>query len=491
MQTDPDPIPAVRLPDALPDADSPRRRPAGALLLLVALVTAAGCALLIGAGWLSGAFSIIAPSALTPTATAAQPPTQSPATPAAADTDEPSTPLPPTKPTLEPTTTPTAISPRITQRQKRVLDTFARLVRERYVYADFNGMTWDAAMREDEARVRKGMSDADFHAMLADRIDELGDEHSAYLSPAEALDEDAEYSGELVYAGIGVVTFPLTQTDGLAVLQVFEGSPAAAAGIRPHDRIVAIDGQPAVDADGGSNASRFRGEIGTTVRAVLRAPDGSERTVEMTRAEVLARERVEFRVLTTASARIGYVMIPTLFEENIDEQLREALESLQSERRLDGLIIDLRINGGGALDVLRPALGFFTRGAIGSLYDRSSSAERITVRAENIGASQSMPLIVLIGPATESYAEVFAGVLRENRNAVLIGQPTAGNIETLRSHEFEDGSRLWLAEQSFRLPSGKSWEGEGLEPDMSITAQWHEYTAEDDPLVAAALESFR
>ena len=490
MKTNLDPVPDVRLPDA----NSPRRRRAGVLLLLSALITASVCALTFGAGWLSGAFSIISPSApptspsstlstLEPTPATTAPPaiTTAPtevAAPTVAATDS----LPPS--------TPTKVSAQTTQRQKRVLNTFTRLVRERYVYADFNGMNWDTAMRDDETRVRNGLSDDDFYTMLADRIEQLGDEHSAYLSPKEAQDEDKEYAGELVYAGVGVVTFPLTHTDGLAVLQVFEDSPAAAVGIQPHDRILAINGQPAVDPEGFSNATLFRGDIGTSVRAVIRSPNGAERTVEMMRAEIQARERIESRMLTSGSAHVGYIMVSTLFEESIDEQMREALESLQAEHRLDGLILDLRINGGGALDVLQPALGYFTRGAIGSLYDRSAAKERIIVQAENVGASQKIPLIVLIGPATESYAEVFAAALQENRGAVLIGERTAGNIETLRSHEFEDGSRLWLAEQSFRLPSGKSWEGAGLEPDMLVSAQWHEYTADDDPLIAAALETF-
>ena len=470
------------VPDVqLPDADSPRRRGAGILLLLAAMASATACVIAFGLGWLGGGIDVL--PLHTPTASGA--------------TDEVRelivTPIqtataPPAEAT--PTVRATKVPPVITQRQLRVLNTFTKLVRERYVYTDYNGIDWDHVSAEAEKRVRGGMSDDDFYAYLADRIDDLGDEHSVYLSPADATDEDSEYAGDLQYAGVGVVTFPLTQTAELVVLQVFADSPAEVAGIRPHDRIVQIDGQPAIDADGYSNAELFRGEAGTKVRTIVRAPDGAERSVDLVRAQVEARERVEHRIIEKGGARVGYISIPTLFEDDIDARVREALLAIQKDGALDGIILDVRINGGGALDVLQPTLGFFTRGSIGNLFDRTAGSESIDVRAENVGASQKLPLIVLIGPATESYAEVFAAALQYKGRAVLIGQRTAGNIETLHSHEFEDGSRLWLAEESFRLPSGKSWEGVGLEPDMTIDAQWHEYSEETDPVLGAAMETF-
>jgi C-terminal processing protease CtpA/Prc len=83
-----------------------------------------------------------------------------------------------------------------------------------------------------------------------------------------------------------------------------------------------------------------------------------------------------------------------------------------------------------------------------------------------------------------------AGALQAAGRATLIGQSTAGNVEILLAHEFEDGSRLWLAEETFRLPDGLVWEGNGLTPDVLIPLGWDEYTEENDPVLAAALERF-
>jgi C-terminal processing protease CtpA/Prc len=97
-------------------------------------------------------------------------------------------------------------------------------------------------------------------------------------------------------------------------------------------------------------------------------------------------------------------------------------------------------------------------------------------------------MVVLIGHGTESFAEVMAGALQHVGRAQLIGQNTAGNIETLLSHEFEDGSRLWLAQETFRLPDGTNWEGVGVTPDIRIDKGWDEYTAENDPVIAEAVK---
>jgi carboxyl-terminal processing protease len=96
---------------------------------------------------------------------------------------------------------------------------------------------------------------------------------------------------------------------------------------------------------------------------------------------------------------------------------------------------------------------------------------------------------VLIGPSTASYAEVFAGILQANGRARLAGQKSEGNIETLRGHDFEDGSEAWIAEETFRLPNGTNWEGKGLAPDIPVDRNWDDYTADNDPVIAAAQQA--
>jgi carboxyl-terminal processing protease len=103
--------------------------------------------------------------------------------------------------------------------------------------------------------------------------------------------------------------------------------------------------------------------------------------------------------------------------------------------------------------------------------------------------SQTVPLVVLIGEDTVSYGEIFAGVLQDIGRARLVGQTTLGNVERLHRFEFADGSRAWLATESFDpLNSQANWEEQGIVPDVTVPGAWEDFTAEADPIVAAALE---
>jgi carboxyl-terminal processing protease len=151
------------------------------------------------------------------------------------------------------------------------------------------------------------------------------------------------------------------------------------------------------------------------------------------------------------------------------------------------IVLSINTNHGGSYPVLMANLGFVTTGRVGALVDRAGTRQALSVRAERISNSQTVPLMVLIGPATESYAEVYAGALQAKGRAKLVGQRSAGNIETLHGHDFEDGSEAWLAEETFRLPDGTNWEGEGLQPDIVVDKNWDEYTTADDPILSAAV----
>jgi carboxyl-terminal processing protease len=410
--------------------------------------------------------------------------------PEATPTTPPATVVAVREPTAAPTAAPIVNVPRdVTETQLRIFDAFWETINTAYLYPDFQGVDWAATKVEARARIAQGMDETAFYGFLDDLVERLGDDHSHYLSPKGARDEDQEYNGTFEFVGVGIITEANMDKGHISILQVLADSPASRAGLKAHDHILEIDGQPIIDAEGNVTSGRFRGTPGSQVTALVRSPGGEPRAITMTRATINSKERVEYRLLEAGGKRYGYVLIPTLFEEDIDERVASALRALGSRGALDGLIVDMRINGGGALNVLEPTLGLFTRGEAGRLVGRKGSRQAIGVRAVNIVNSQRLPLAVLIGPSTESYAEVFAGVLQAKGRAKLIGLESAGNIETLRAHEFEDGSRLWLAEEGFRLPDGSSWEGKGLVPDVRVTARWDEFDTENDPVIAAAIKT--
>ncbi|MCL6509872.1 MAG: PDZ domain-containing protein [Anaerolineae bacterium] len=387
---------------------------------------------------------------------------------------------------------PPVVSASATARQRRIFRSLWNIVNERYVYPDFNGYNWRAARAQITQRINAGMTDEQFYEVMRSLIVNLNDDHSQFLSPDEAKAEDAEYEGVGTYSGIGIVSAVNSERRYIYVLTVLPDSPAERSGIRPHDHVLEIDGQPTVDENGQSRSWLLRGEAGTPVTVRVRTPGQEPRIVELRRAEVTSVERIEHRLIANAGGdrRIGYLNIPSLFEANVLPRARAAIRELMKDGPLDGFILDLRTNGGGTYANLRGLLAFFTGGRVGEFVSRNGTTTPIRIRAAGIGNSQQVPLTVLISGATESFAEVLAGALQAAGRATLIGQSTAGNVEILLAHEFEDGSRLWLAEETFRLPDGLVWEGNGLTPDVLIPLGWDEYTEENDPVLAAALERF-
>ena len=110
----------------------------------------------------------------------------------------------------------------------------------------------------------------------------------------------------------------------------------------------------------------------------------------------------------------------------------------------------------------------------------------------DINNSSQIPLVILIGPDTVSYGEIFSGILQDAGRAILIGEQTEGNVETLWGYDFDDGSRAWIAHDTFRPANhpDQDWEVTGIIPDINIIVDWVEYSVDDDPAVIEALEYF-
>jgi C-terminal peptidase prc len=324
---------------------------------------------------------------------------------------------------------------------------------------------------------------------MAEMISRLGDDHSIFLDPEEVREEDATHAGNSDYVGIGVLVSAVPERDRAVILIVFPGSPASEAGLQPRDNILSVNGEPILDQDGFLR-DILRGPEGSQMTLTVQTPGGDPRQVQMTRRRISGAVPVPNEVLNLPSGkRIGYILLVTFNDGTIDDQVGEALRQMTSQAPLDGLIIDNRQNSGGVDTILRGVLGYFTSGSLGHFISRE--AERpLIVDQLDVNGSQQLPLVVLVGPDTASYGEVFSGVLKDTGRAYLIGETTDGNVETLWGYDFDDGSRVWLAHESFRPINhpDEDWEQTGIVPDQTIIAGWDEYNLSNDPMVQAALE---
>ncbi len=149
----------------------------------------------------------------------------------------------------------------------------------------------------------------------------------------------------------------------------------------------------------------------------------------------------------------------------------------------------MRDNGGGRLDLMLATIGMFVDGGtIGSSAGRDQENRLRVPGGQVLAGLADTPIAVLVGPESASAAEMFAAGMRVLGRARIVGMPSSGNTENLVPHDFEDGSRLWLAELNYRLPDGSEIEGQGVQPDRVVDVEWWRYEPADDPQIKAAIE---
>ncbi len=326
---------------------------------------------------------------------------------------------------------------------------------------------------------------------MAELIFKLGDDHSFFLDPQQVAEQQAEYEGEHDYVGIGILISAIPERHHAVVLSVFPDSPAEAAGLQSRDSIISVDGTPILD-EYGFLRDIVRGPDGTSINVSVQTPGEQPRLIQITRHQITGNIPVFHTVIATPEGkRIGYIFLATFMDSTVDEQVAQALQQMTVDRPLDGLILDNRMNDGGSSLVLEPMLGYFIGGDLG-YYVSHSEETSLRVKLNDINGSAQLPLVVLVGSGSASYGEIFAGILQDTGRAYVIGTTTSGNVEVLWGYDFEDGSQLWLANETFRPLNHpeQDWEKTGIIPDLTIPGEFDQYSLNSDPAVVAALQYF-
>jgi carboxyl-terminal processing protease len=284
--------------------------------------------------------------------------------------------------------------------------------------------------------------------------------------------------------GVGIAGQPDFERGRLIVVSTYPGSPAELGGIQHHDSILFVDGQPITEDYG----LRMRGPQCSAVVLTVQSLGQAPRDVMLLRYAIEGNIPIDARLVPTMDgAKIGYLFIPSFFDETLPEQIKNALNAFGL---LDGLILDVRMNGGGTSSVAYPILEYFIQGRLGEFVSRQDSRP-MEIQANEIQNSQSVPLIVMVSQDTVSFGELFAGVLQDAGRARVVGETTLGNVEALSSYRFEDGSLVWLATEMFHSAfSNANWEETGIIPDVQAFAEWDTFFFETDPSIAAAVDLF-
>jgi carboxyl-terminal processing protease len=314
--------------------------------------------------------------------------------------------------------------------------------------APANGVLDDAASQIAGSGLnpvgRSALDAAAIKAMLAAAGDQWG-----------SWAEDASGSG--AYAGVGLWLRPAgTQ---LVVSQVAAVSPAEQAGVRVGDELRAVDDRTTKGLSPADVAATLRGLPGTRVSLLL-GRGASLRTLVLTREQVPALEVTWAMV----SPHVGKIVVPA-FSKGVGRQVRDAVAALHRQH-VSGIVLDLRGDPGGLLsEAVETASAFLDGGSVVTYTRREEDPQHLDAGGKG---DTRTPLVVLVDGGTASAAEVVTGALQDRGRAVVVGSRTFGKGSVQEPHRLPDGSSLALTVARYTLPSGRSVEGVGIEPDIEV-----------------------
>ena len=284
------------------------------------------------------------------------------------------------------------------------------------------------------------------------------DRFSHYFNPRQLKRFNESTSGR--FSGIGLSVLEVKQ--GLRVATVFPDTPAKEAGIREGDVIVSVDGRRIAGEPADAATARIKGPPGTEVElGILDADSGKVREETIERAEVRI-PAVQGKMREADGEKLGYVQLAG-FSEGAHDDLRKEIERLVG-RGAQGIVLDLRGNGGGLLDeaVLVSSV-FIEDGVIVSTDGRAQPHEDYDAVG---GALDPPPMVVIIDHNTASAAEILAAALEEYDIAKLVGTESFGKGTFQEVIELDEGGALSLTVGEYLTASGESLAGDGIDPQV-------------------------
>ena len=311
----------------------------------------------------------------------------------------------------------------------------------------------------------------------------LDDPYSVYYTAEEYASFMEDTEGE--YVGIGVQVSQDADTKVITVVKVFDG-PAKDAGIEAEDIVTEVDGIDVSNMDIDSVVDKIRGVEGTEVTVtVYRGSDGEDHDFTMNRKKV-ENPTVEYKMLDN---NIGYIEVSSFYEVTGDQYI-EAVESLEKQG-MEGLIVDLRNNGGGLLETAVDMLDYML--PAGKLVYTEDKDGNVTSEYTSTDEEQfTKPLAILVNGYSASASEIFAGAIKDYGTGTLVGTNTFGKGIVQRLFPLDDGSAIKLTIAKYFTPNGNDIHEVGIKPDIEVALDADAYRdsdGEEDNQLQAAVDN--
>ena len=359
-----------------------------------------------------------------------------------------------------------------------VFDDAWETIQERYYDPKFHGIDWQAqraAFRPAAARAGKPH---EFYDVLHQMIASLKDAHTRVFSPDEKFDW---WNPRFITAGLTV-----REVEGVpTVIQIDPGSAAARTDIKPGDVIVSIDDQPVAEAiKQRLRYSSLSDETNARYRAVGALLEGpAETSVKVTWANRKGKQKSAVlqrywnqRELGFSTQRKGNIAILRIdaFTQSVAAEFTKTLPAVLEGA--DGIILDLRSNGGGDAEAMADVASLFLNEGtnLGRFADRSGASFELETFSKRLWRSAApsqikLPIVVLTSENTSSAAEIMVAAFQDKRRGPVIGTGTCGCVLAIRSrHALPDGGVLDVSEFDYRTAAGRRLEGTGIKPDQLI-----------------------
>lgn len=310
----------------------------------------------------------------------------------------------------------------------------------------------------------------------------LDDPYTAYMDPDEYQESNEALEGE--YEGIGA--WVDITGEYLMITSPIPNSPAEKVGLKPGDRVIAIDGKDMTGLDGELVLSRIKGPAGTEVRlTILRETNDETETFDVViiRSKIIIPS-VEGEILEND---IAYIRLYTFGDKTPDE-LRALLKEMLAKEPV-GLILDMRNNGGGFLHIAIEVISEFIEGGKIVMYEEFSDGHRDTLKTSKNGLATEIPLIVLVNEGTASAAEITAGAVQDYQRGLIVGTTTFGKgaVQNWIALSNEEGAvRVTIAR--WLTPDERQINKVGLEPDIIVEITEEDIEAEHDSQLEKAIE---
>ena len=314
-----------------------------------------------------------------------------------------------------------------------------------------------------------------YYGALKGLVESLDDPYTRFVEPKALEEENMEMEGE--YGGLGIY---MASRDGRTiVIAPIEDTPADRAGIKPLDEIIKVDDKNVMGMDSDEVVKMLRGPAGKPVTIQIRRKNVDKLIPVKIVREIIKIKTVRMEMLNDG---IAYIKL-NHFNLKTDGELRAAIKKA-ADKKAKGIIMDLRNNPGGLLDVCVDVTSqFIPKGVVVGMKGRFDKANDTLYAKE--GRANNLPLVVIVNEGSASAAEIFAGAVKDHKRGTIVGIKTFGKGSVQTLFNLPDGSGIYVTIARYHTPSGFVLDHKGLQPDVKVEGEPKKDKKEDKQLQKA------